>query len=90
LATPDVTGPAPAFTQNKFERHARRDLPGGVLHDQWHKWRRLRSKDSVKVAFGALASLGITTASIAPIAVAASVFLLNAVANIGIEAICEE
>lgn len=75
----------------KFKRHTRRDLclPGGQLHEQWQKWRDLRSKDSVKVAFGVIAGMGIPTASIAPVAVAASVFLLNAVTNIGIEAICE-
>ena len=76
---------------DKFKRHARRDLclPEGHLYQQWHKWRDLRGKDSVKVAFGAIAGMGIPTASIAPVAVAASVFLLNAVANIGIEAVCE-
>ena len=75
----------------KFKRHARRDLclPGGQLHKQWEKWRDLRSKDSVKVALGAIAGMGIPTASIAPVAVAASVFLINAVTNIGVDAICE-
>lgn len=75
----------------KFKRHARRDLclPGGHLHKQWEKYRDLRSKDSVKVALGAIAGMGIPTASIAPVAVAASVFLINAVANIGINAMCE-
>jgi hypothetical protein len=33
--------------------------------------------------------MGIPTASVAPIAVAASVFLLNLIAKVGIEAICE-
>jgi hypothetical protein len=46
-------------------------------------------KDSAKVAFGVIAGMGIPSASLAPVAVAASVFLLNAVTNIGIEAICE-
>ena len=75
----------------KFKRYTCRDLclPGGHLHQQWQKWRDLRSKDSVKVAFGVIAGMGIPTASIAPVAVAASVFLLNAVTNIGIDAICE-
>ena len=75
----------------KFTRHARRDLclPGGHLNKQWQKWRDLRSKDSVKFALGVIAGMGIPTASIAPVAVAASVFLINAVANIGIDAICE-
>ncbi len=75
----------------KFKRHARRDLclPGGHLHKQWEKWRDLRSKDSVKVAMGVIVGMGIPTASIAPVAVAASVFLINTVTNIGINALCE-
>ena len=64
-------------------------LPGGNLHKQWEKWRDLRSKDSVKVALGVIAGMGIPTASIGPVAVAASVFMINAVANIGIAAFCE-
>ena len=75
----------------KFARHARNDLclPDGLLYKQWQKWRSLRSKDSVKVAFGVIAGMGIPTASVAPAAVAVSVFLLNAVTNIGINALCE-
>ena len=75
----------------KYKRHARRDLclPGGLLFEQWRKWRDLQSKDAVKVAYGVLAGIGIPTVSIAPVAVAATVFLLNVVAKIGIEAVCE-
>src|SRR5262245_59328766 len=76
---------------DKFKRHARRDLclPEGHLYKQWKKWRDLRSKDSVKVAIGVVAGMGIPTASLGPVAVAASVFLLNAITSIGIEAMCE-
>lgn len=76
---------------DKFQRHVRRDLclPGGQLHEQWRKWRDLRSKDVVKVALGAVAGMGISTASIAPLIVAASVFLLNALINNGINAVCD-
>ena len=82
--------PFESFWQ-KYKRHARRDLclPGGLLYQQWHKWRDLQSKDAVKVTLGALAGMGISTANIAPLAVAATVFLLNVVATIGIEAVCE-
>ena len=75
----------------KYKRQARRDLclPGGLLYEQWRKWRDLQSKDSVKVAYGVLAGMGIPTASIAPVAVAVSVFLLNVVTKIGIEAVCQ-
>ena len=41
------------------------------------------------MAYGVLAGMGIPTASIAPVAVAVSVFLLNVVTKIGIEAVCE-
>ena len=75
----------------KFKLHARRDLclPGGHLHQQWQKWRDLRSKDAVKMSLAALAGMGVSTANIPALAVPATVFLLNAVTNIGIEAICE-
>lgn len=91
LAVEKATGEKFESFWNKYWRHARRDLclPDGLLHKQWKKWKDLRSSTAVKVAFGALTGLGIPTASIAPIAVALTVFLLNVVANVGIEAICE-
>ncbi len=75
----------------KYLRHARRDLclPGGALHDQWKKWRDLESKSAVRMSYFWLVAMGIPTASLGPAAVAASVFLINAVLNIGIEAVCE-
>jgi len=82
--------PFESFWQ-KYRRHARRDLclPGGLLHGQWQKWRDLQSKDAVKMSLAALAGMGISTANVPALAVAASVFLLNVVGNIGIEAVCE-
>lgn len=82
--------PFESFWQ-KYRRHARRDLclPGGLLHGQWQKWRDLQSKDAVKMSLAALTGMGISTANVPVLAVAASVFLLNVVGNIGIEAICE-
>jgi hypothetical protein len=75
----------------KYQRHARRDLclPGGLLHAQWHKWRDLQSTDAVKMSFAALAGMGFSTANLPAVAVAATVFLLNLVTKIGIEAVCE-
>ena len=64
-------------------------LPICLLYGQWQKWRDLQSKDSVKVAYGILAGMGIPTASLGPIAVAASVFLLNVAVKAGVEVICE-
>lgn len=75
----------------RYLRHARKDLclPGGVLHDQWKKWRDLESKAAVRVSYGWLAAMGIPAASLGPVAVAAAVFLINAAVNIGIDTICE-
>jgi hypothetical protein len=75
----------------KFKRHARRDLclPEGLLHKQWEKWRDLQSKDAVKMSMAALAGMGISTANIPVLAVPATVFLLNVVTKIGIDAVCE-
>ena len=75
----------------KYLRHARKDLclPGGMLHDQWKTWRDLETKAAVRVSYGWLAIMGIPSASLAPVAVAASVFLINAAVNIGVDTICE-
>lgn len=69
---------------DKYKRHARRDLclPGGYLHTQWEKWRDLSSKNAVKMSLASLTGMGISTANIPVLAVPATVFLLNAVANI--------
>jgi hypothetical protein len=75
----------------RYRRHLRRDLclPGGMLHDQWQRYRDIESKAAVRVSYGWLAAMGIPTASLAPLAVAATVFLLNVVLKVGIDAICE-
>jgi len=87
-----ITGePFPAFW-GRYLRHARRDLclPGGLLHEQWRKWRDLESRAAVRTSYVWLAAMGIPTASIAPLAVAATVFLLNVAVKVGIETICEQ
>jgi len=75
----------------KYLRHLRQDLclPGGMLYEQWHKWKDLESKSAVKVGYGALLGMGIPTASLGPVAVAATVFLLNVALKVGIDAVCE-
>ena len=87
-----ATGEAFETFWQKYVRHARRDLclSGGLLHDQWKKWKDLNSKDAVKTSYLWLGAMGIQQASIGPVAVAATVFLLNVLLKIGIEAICEE
>ena len=75
----------------KYKRALRRDLclPGGLLHEKWHKWRDLPSKDAVKVTVSVLAGMGVATAAVPTLAVAATVFLLNVLTKSGIEAVCE-
>ena len=75
----------------KYRRHLRRDLclPGGMLHEQWRKWRDLESKAVVRSSYGWVAAMGIPFGSLAPATVAASVIVLNIVIKVGIDAICE-
>lgn len=75
----------------KFLRLVREDLclPGGKLHEQWQKLRDLDSKTAVTQVHGILVGMGIGANSVAPVAVAVTVFLLTVVLNIGIKAICE-
>jgi hypothetical protein len=84
------TGQPIATFWMRYREQARNDLclPGGILHQQWAKWRELQSKDAVKMTLGALAGMGISTANVAPLAVAATVFLMNVVLKIGIAAVC--
>lgn len=64
-------------------------LPGGMLFEQWRKYRDVESKSAVRVSYAWLAAMGIPTASVAPAAVAATVFLLNVLVKVGIDAVCE-
>ena len=75
----------------KFRRHLRRDLclPGGLLHEQWQRYRDIERKEAVRVSYAWLAAMGIPTASLAPAAVALAVFLVNVLVKVGIDAVCE-
>jgi hypothetical protein len=75
----------------RYRRHLWRDLclPGGMLYEQWRKYRDVESKSAVRVSYAWLAAMGIPTASVAPAAVALAVFLLNVLIKIGIDALCE-
>ncbi|CAN5455401.1 hypothetical protein BH24GEM3_BH24GEM3_16750 [soil metagenome] len=86
-----VTGePFETFWQ-KYRRHLRNDLclPDGILHEQWRKYRDVESTSAVRVSYAWLAVMGIPTGSLAPLAVAATVFLLNVMVKVGIDAVCE-
>lgn len=86
-----VTGePFDTFWQ-EYRRHLRRDLclPGGMLHEQWRRYRDVESKSAVRVSYAWLAAMGIPAASLAPAAVAVTVFLLNVLLKVGIDTICE-
>ena len=75
----------------KYLHHARRDLclPGGMLYEQWQKWRDMESGAAVRVSYGWLAAMGIPAGSLSPLAVAVAVFTINAAVKIGIDAMCE-
>lgn len=76
---------------DEFRRLAREDLclPGGYLHEQWQKWRDLDTKDAVKSSVFWLTAMGVSAQVLNPVAVAATVILLNTLLSIGIKAICE-
>ncbi len=86
-----VTGESFDTFWQKYRRHLRRDLclSGGMLNEQWQKYRDIESKSAVRVSYAWLAAMGIPTASLAPAAVAAPVFLLNVLLKVGIDTICE-
>lgn len=75
----------------RYRNHLRKDLclPGGMLYEQWQKYRDLESKSAVRVSYAWLAAMGLPTGSLAPLAVAATVFLLNVLLKVGIDTICE-
>lgn len=87
-----ATGVAFESFWDKYLRHAKRDLclPGGLLYEQWHKWRDLESKAAVRFSYGYLTAMGVSTAAIGPVAVAAAVIMLNIALKIGIDALCED
>jgi hypothetical protein len=86
-----VTGESFDSFWQRYRRHLRRDLclPGGMLYEQWQKYRDIESKSAVRVSYAWLAAMGIPTASLAPAAIAVTVFLLNVVLKVGIDTICE-
>lgn len=87
-----ATGEAFESFWSKYLRHAKRDLclPGGLLYGQWRKWHDLESKAAVRVSYGWLAAMGIPAASLAPVAVATAVIMLNIALKSGIDALCED
>ncbi len=75
----------------RFLSNLRRDLclPGGLLHDQWQRYKNLERKSAVRISYGWLAAMGVPTGSLAPATVAATVYLLTVLANVGIETLCD-
>jgi hypothetical protein len=87
----EVSGGSFETFWQKYRRHLRKDLcmPGGMLYEQWQKYRDVESKSAVRVSYAWLAAMGIPTASLAPAAVAVTVFLLNVLLKVGVDALCE-
>lgn len=86
-----ITGEGFEGFWQQYRRHLRKDLclPGGMLYEQWRRYRDVESKSAVRVSYAWLAAMGIPAASLAPAAVAAAVFLLNVLIKVGIDAVCE-
>lgn len=61
-----VTGETFEGFWQKYRRHLHKDLclPGGMLHEQWRKYRDVESKSAVRVSYAWLAAMGIPTASL--------------------------
>jgi hypothetical protein len=88
----EATGePFETFWQ-KYRRHLQQDLclPGGMLHEQWKKFQDVSSKDAVRISYVWLAAMGLPTLSIAPAAIAVTVFALNVALKLGIDVFCED
>ena len=78
---------APSFMK-RFLQAARKDLceEGGVLHEQWKKWRDISNKQILE-SFGAiLVAMGYSATAIPVLAVALAVIVLH----LGAKTICEE
>ena len=78
---------APSFMK-RFLQAARKDLceGGGVLHEQWKKWRDI-SNQQILQSFGAiLVAMGYSATAIPVLAVALAVIVLH----LGAKTICEE
>lgn len=87
----DATGEKFETFWETFRRLLREDLclPGGTLYKQWQTLRDLDSKAAVGHVHSLLVGMGIAAHSLTPVAIAATVILLNTLLNIGIKAICE-
>lgn len=86
-----ITGESFEAFWRKYLRNLRKDLclPGGLLHEQWRKYRDIENKSAVKVAYGVLLGMGISDRWLPPATVAVTVFLLNVALKVGVDTICE-
>jgi len=87
-----ATGEKFATFWDKFRRLLRDDLckPDGKLYQQWKKYGDLDSKTTASHIHSLLLGMGIAAHSLTPLAIAATVIVLNTLLNIGIKAICED
>ncbi len=87
-AIEQATGePAPTFLA-RFKAAARDDIcrPGGVVFEQWRKWRDVTNKDALKTVGPIAAGMGIATSVVGTVSVAIVVWLLH----VGVTAFCAE
>jgi hypothetical protein len=72
----------------RFRAAARRDVceKGGVVYEQWHKWRDVTNKDVLKSFGGVLVGMGLSGSALQIAVVAVAVYVLY----LGIQAFCAE
>lgn len=83
-----VTGETAENFLKKFGRTARNDLctEGGVLYEQWQKWRDLNNPDLIKQIGPILLGLGIAVESLSVVLVPVAVVVLH----LTVKTFCEE
>lgn len=87
-AIEQATGePADSFLQ-RFRQAARRDLcePGGILYEQWIKWKDVSNGDLVKTFGAVLVGMGLSGSAVQIAVVAIAVYVLY----LGVQAFCRE
>lgn len=87
-AIAQATGDDPDDILKRVRQAARRDLcqPGGILYQQWQKWKEIATKDALKIFGGILVGMGLSGTVLQIVAVAVVVYVLH----LGAEAFCHE
>ncbi|MBF0306483.1 MAG: hypothetical protein HQL41_12635 [Alphaproteobacteria bacterium] len=76
---------APTFLE-RFRQAARNDIchEGGIVYQQWSKWRDVDPKTAVRTISGVLMAMGLTGGPLTAVTVAVATYLLY----LGVDAFC--